>query len=181
MLEAAAKLLGVNVLAFYDAELAESEWLRLSQPEIAESNVAQAPEVGRVRMIPVVGSVKGGLDGYLEELQYPVGHGDGYVPYWVRDDSAYALRVKGDSMSPRYRSGEFIVVTPAIEAMPSSDVVVRLKDGRKLLKTLSWVRGDTIQLLSVNDGFPPITLTCEEIEGIHRVAGMVPADALSEG
>lgn len=143
-------------------------------------NVAEAPGLGPSRLIPVVGHVKAGSDGYLEEMQYPVGHGEGYIDYWTRDDEAYALRVKGDSMHPRYRAGEFIVVTPQIEPQPGRDVVVKLKDGRKLLKQLNWIRGDELQLLSINDGYAPTTLALEEIESIHRVAGGVPPDAFQE-
>ncbi len=141
------------------------------------SNVADAPALSGSRWVPVVGHVKAGPDGYLEELQYPVGEGEGYVEYWVRDTSAYAVRVKGDSMHPRYRAGEFIVVTPGIEATPGRDVVVKLRDGRKLLKQLNWIRDGEIQLLSINNGYAPLTISLEEVESVHRVAGQVPSDA----
>lgn len=144
------------------------------------SNVADAPALASSRLVPVVGHVKGGTDGYLEEMQFPPGYGEGFVEFWTKDSAAYALRVKGDSMHPRYRAGEFIVVTPSIEAQPGRDVVVKLKDGRKLLKLLNWVRGDEIQLLSINDGYAPTTLSVDEIESIHRVAGGVPQDAFQE-
>ena len=146
----------------------------------APSNVAPAPALSPSRHVPVVGHVKGGVDGFLEEMQYPSGHGEGYVEYWVKDPAAYALRVKGDSMHPRYRAGEFIVVTPSIEAQPGRDVVVKMRDGRKLLKQLNWIRGDEVQLLSINDGYAPTTLSVDEIESIHRVAGGVPQDAFEE-
>lgn len=141
------------------------------------TNVAEAPALIGARWVPVVGHVKAGPDGYLDELQYPVGEGEGYVEYWVRDPAAYAVRVKGDSMHPRYRAGEFIVVTPGIEATPGRDVVVKLRDGRKLLKQLNWIRDGEIQLLSINNGYAPLTMSLEEIESIHRVAGQVPSDA----
>lgn len=141
------------------------------------SNVAEAPALASSRWVPVVGHVKAGSDGYLDEMQYPVGEGDGFVEYWVRDPAAYAVRVKGDSMHPRYRAGEFIVVTPGIEALPGRDVVVKLRDGRKLLKQLNWIRDGEIQLLSINNGYGPLTISLEEIDSIHRVAGQVPSDA----
>lgn len=145
-----------------------------------ESNVAEAPALAPSRRVPVVGHVKGGIDGYLEEMQFPVGHGEGFVEYWTKDPSAYALRVKGDSMHPRYRAREFIVVTPSIEPQPGHDVVVKLRDGRKLLKQLNWIRDDEIQLVSINDGYAPTTLQAHEVDSIQRVAGGVPADAFQE-
>jgi phage repressor protein C with HTH and peptisase S24 domain len=145
------------------------------------SNVEDAPQLMGARRVPVVGQVQGGVDGFLEELQYPVGHGEGYVEYWCKDPTAYAVRVKGDSMHPRYRAGEFVVVTPGIEAQPGSDVVVALQDGRKLLKQLNWQRDGEIQLLSINNHFAPLTLTLAEVQWVHRVAGSVGRDALIKG
>ncbi len=144
------------------------------------SNAGAAPDLRASNKIPVVGHVKGGDDGYLEEMQYPVGSGEGYVEYWTRDSSAYALRVKGDSMHPRYRAGEFVVVTPHQEAQPGQDVVVKLVSGKKLLKQLNWVRGTELQLLSINNHYGPMTLAMAEVESIQRVAGSVPSDAFIE-
>lgn len=114
---------------------------------LAEPNIHPAPLLRPSGLIPIIGHVKGGDDGFLEELQYPVGSGEGFVEYWTRDASAYALRVKGDSMHPRYRAGEYVVVTPQQEAQPGQDVVVKLVCGKKLLKQLNWIRGDELQLL----------------------------------
>jgi phage repressor protein C with HTH and peptisase S24 domain len=124
-----------------------------------------------------VGEVRAGADGYLEELQYPVGNGEGYVEYWTRDEAAYALRVRGDSMHPRYRAGEFVVVTPSGEPRLGGDVVVACHDGRKMLKQLNWMRDGEIQLLSVNGDYTPLTLMLSDILAIHNVAGSVPRDA----
>ena len=162
---ALASILGVDLLTGQAA------------PESERSNVAQAPALMLPTRIPVVGHVKAGPDGYLEEMQYPVGHGEGYIDYWTKDPNAYALRIKGDSMHPRYRAGEVIVVVRGIELLPGRGVVVKLLDGRKLLKQLNWWRGDEIQLLSINEGYAPMTISCDEIEGIQRVAGSVPPDA----
>jgi len=166
----AAKLLGLN-----------SDWLACGKgPKIsgAQGNVDAAPELRKAKGVPVVGEVKGGVDGYLEETQYPVGHGDGEVDYPTTDANAYALKVRGDSMHPRYRAGEFIVVEPGIEATPSDDVVVGLTDGRKLLKELNWMRDGEIQLLSVNNHYAPLTIQLDSVKFIHLVAGRVRRNGL---
>lgn len=144
------------------------------------ANATDAPALRASVLVPVVGHVKGGDDGYLEEMEFPVGSGEGYVEYWTRSQGAYALRIKGDSMHPRYRAGEFVVVTPHIEAMPGQDVVVKLANGKKLLKQLNWMRDGELQLLSINNHYGPLTLTLAEVESIHRVAGSVPHDAFVE-
>lgn len=144
-----------------------------------ESNVSAAPALASSIWLPVVGHVRAGPDGYLEEMQYPVGHGEGYVEYWTKDPAAYALRIKGDSMHPRYRAGEYIVVTPSIEPQPGRDVVVKLRTGQSMLKQLNWIRGGELQLMSINNGYAPHTISLEEVESIQRVGGSVPPDAFT--
>lgn len=139
-----------------------------------ESNVEPALELKKSRRVPITGSVKGGDDGYLVQDNGT----DGWVDYWTGDPRAYALRVRGDSMHPRYRSGEFVVVTPSIEAQPGRDVVVQLKNGKCLLKELGWRRDDEVQLRSINNGYTPMTVMVDEIESICRVAGAVGSDSM---
>lgn len=139
-----------------------------------QSNVEPALELKKSRRVPITGSVKGGDDGYLVQDNGT----DGWVDYWTGDPRAYALRVRGDSMHPRYRSGEFVVVTPSIEAQPGRDVVVMLKNGKCLLKELGWMRDDEVQLRSINNGYTPMTVMVDEIESICRVAGAVGSDSM---
>lgn len=127
--------------------------------------------------VPVVGSVEAGPDGYLEEAGYPVGHGDGSVEHPAKGHNAYALRVRGESMHPRIRSGEFIVVEPDIPANPGDDVVVICCDGRKMVKQMLYQRDGEVTLGSINNGFKPITLPLQEVEAIHYVAGILPRGA----
>lgn len=138
------------------------------------SNVEPALELKKSRRVPITGSVKGGDDGYLVQDVVP----DGWVDYWTGDPQAYALRIKGDSMHPRYRAGEFVVITPSIEAVPGRDVVVRLLDGKCLLKQLNWIKDGEVQLLSINNGYGPMTIPLEEVECICRVAGSVGPDSM---
>lgn len=141
---------------------------------LVQSNVEAAPELKKSRRVPVTGCVRGGDDGYLVQDNTP----DGWVEYWTGDSHAYALRIRGDSMHPRYRAGEFVVITPSIEAQPGRDVVVKLTNGKCLLKQLNWSRGDEVQLLSINNGYAPMTILRSEIECMDRVAGSVGADSM---
>lgn len=130
--------------------------------------------------LPLVGEVKGGEDGYLEELQYPVGHGEGVIEYPTSDPHAYALRVRGDSMFPRYRAGEFVIVEPSIEPQTGDDVVVLCTNGRKLLKVMNWKRDGEIQLLSINNGYAPLTLPLAEVQSVQLASGRARRNALKK-
>lgn len=151
------------------------DYLRLQSDELGD--MAQTkPMAG----LPLVGEVKGGEDGYLEELQYPVGHGEGVIEYPTSDPHAYALRVRGDSMFPRYRAGEFVIVEPSIEPQTGDDVVVLCTNGRKLLKVMNWKRDGEIQLLSINNGYAPLTLPLSEVQSIQLAAGRARRSALKK-
>lgn len=133
------------------------------------------PPPGQKKGVAVVGYVRGGDNGYLEELDYPVGEGDGTVDFPSRYPNTYALKVQGDSMRPRIRPGDFIVVEPDIAATPGSDVVVRAKDGRKLLKVFLYQRHDEVTLGSINEEYAPMTLSVTQIESMEKVVAIVDA------
>lgn len=146
--------------------------------DFLSSEVGEPLAIKSMRLLPLVGEVKGGDDGYLEEFQYPVGHGEGLIEYPTSDPNAYALRVRGDSMHPRYRAGEFVVVEPNIEWQEGDDVVVAFTNGRKMLKQINWRRDGEVQLLSINNGYAPLTLPLRDIESIQLVAGRARRSAL---
>lgn len=180
-------LRGENLLKAAAALRVSQDWLatgegtmepRSRSLDLLTSEVGDAVPIKRFRRVPVVGEVKGGPDGFLEETQYPVGFGDGHVEYPTTDPNAYAVRVRGDSMHPRYRAGEFVVVEPNIEAQEGDDVVVICANGQKMLKQLNWRRDGEVQLLSVNNGYAPVTLQCTEITAIALVAGRVRRSGL---
>lgn len=105
-------------------------------------------------------------DGFFEEMG---GDGLGYIDYDTSDADAYALRVKGDSMVPRIRHGEYIVVLPNAAYNPEDDVLVKLKNGRKMVKQLIAQRKDEYTFGSVNQDYGHRTISVEEIEAVHKV------------
>lgn len=126
--------------------------------------------------IPVVGSVRGGPDGYYAELEHSVGQGEGFIRYPTRDPNTYALRVKGDSMRPRIRPGEFIVVSPNSQPIVGDEAVIKTRDGRVMVKLYQAPRNGQIELHSINHDHKPITLETREIEYIHHVLIIAKAD-----
>jgi phage repressor protein C with HTH and peptisase S24 domain len=162
-----------------------AEFFGVSAEAIMEQDLtglSAAEELGRyetaiaVKRVPVVGSAQLGDDGYWHELEYPVGVGDGYVEFPTRDANAYAVRVEGDSMRPRYKPGEFVIVEPNRGVEPGHEVLVRTTDGRAMVKVLDWKRGNLVQLSSINEDHRPITLTAQNVVSMHRVMGGVQAD-----
>jgi phage repressor protein C with HTH and peptisase S24 domain len=132
------------------------------------------PIGAQMRQIAVVGTAQLGDGGLWVELEYPVGQGDGTVPFPTRDPNAYAVRCRGDSMSPRLQHGEFAVVEPSVDPAAGDEVLVKSHDGRVLVKRLKYVRDGRVHLESVNAAdHPPIVIELTEVAAMHYVAGFV--------
>jgi phage repressor protein C with HTH and peptisase S24 domain len=132
----------------------------------------KAVPAGVYTRIPVVGTAKLGDDSHFFEFETPVGHGDGSIMWASRDDSAYSVRCKGDSMSPRIRHGEYVVVEPRHEVSPGDEVLLRAKDGRVMVKQLAYQRDGMIYLDSVNSAYPRISVPVENVDRLLYVAGL---------
>jgi phage repressor protein C with HTH and peptisase S24 domain len=119
---------------------------------------------------PVVGSAQLGDGGYWAELEYPAGYGDGYVKFTSSDENAYALRCRGESMRPRIKDGEFVIVEPSHPCHNGDEVLIQSKDGRVMVKELLYIRDGTVYLGSVNESHGKISLKQEEIVTMHFVS-----------
>lgn len=142
----------------------------LNEPE------AEAYTVG----VPVVGTAQLGDDGYWLELDYPAGHGEGFVRYPMKDPNTYALRVKGDSMWPRIKPGEFVVIEPNEPIVMGEEVMVQTTDGRSMIKLLVSRRGGLVELHSINGTHKPITIEETKIAKIHFVGGILKSSLYYE-
>lgn len=133
-------------------------------------DAASQPPSSR-RHVPIVGTTTGGTGGFWEELGYPPGHGDGYLDVPSNDATAYGLRVKGSSMSPRIYEGEVLLVEPGRQCNPGDDVVVKTTDGQIMVKVLIARRGGEITLGSISNG-DRLVFDQGQIASMHFVAGV---------
>lgn len=126
-----------------------------------------------VGTVPVVGKAMLGANGFFDAIDYPVGHGDGVLLINSTDPNAYALQVIGQSMHPRIKHREFVVIEPNHQYVPGDEVLVRTQNGQSMVKEFSYLREGTYRFDSVNPSEPPVFLEVEEVEFIHFVGGIV--------
>lgn len=148
--------------------------------DLGSTRQAPAPESEAVRVgdardgvVPVVGQAKLGIDGYFEALDFPVGHGDGYLMIHSDDPNAYGLRVVGDSMHPRIKNGEYVLIEPNKVFRSGDEVMVKTMDGRAMIKEFIYLRDGMYRFDSVNQTHAPIHIAENEIEKIHLVGGIL--------
>ncbi|HHO8155178.1 TPA: helix-turn-helix transcriptional regulator [Pseudomonas aeruginosa] len=127
----------------------------------------------RQRMIPVVGKAMLGTNGYFDAMEFPTGHGDGYLDVRSDDENAYALRVVGNSMHPRIKSGELVLIEPNHPFLNGDEVLVKTRDGKCMIKEFIYLRDGQYRFDSVNSEYPPVFLDESEVEKIHYVAGII--------
>lgn len=153
-------------------------WLqRRAQPEGA---APPEPEPERHRMrnqrpVWVVGRTQGGRlpERVWDDGGQPVGATDEFAEVSTADEHAFACRVVGDSMVPRYMPGEYALVEPGTAPELEDDVLVRLKTGETMLKRLLSRRGG-VRLGSYNS--PEVhTFKEDEITWMYYVAHPIPA------
>lgn len=122
--------------------------------------------------IPIVGNTQAGPDKEWLNLDYPVGYGDGYIDFPAKGRNVYALKVIGDSMSPRILEGEAVIVDPDSEPATGEEVIVILNNGDVMVKTLAAIRDGKIFLDSFNNGYSRMIFELRDVASIHPVIGV---------
>lgn len=92
-----------------------------------QSNATLTDPPGEVGpMIPLYGTVVGGVDGQFELNGNVLDRVRAPASLW-KSEEAYAVRVSGDSMEPRYEDGETIYVDPKRRPSKNDYVVAQIK------------------------------------------------------
>lgn len=115
------------------------------------------------RTIPVLGKVAGGDPMFIDE--------DVIGEIYMDDENdLFALKMKGDSMSPRILDGDTVVVRSQKTA-EDGDLVIAIVDGEatcKVLKRSAW----GITLIPFNTAFQPIVFAGQETDRLE-ILGVV--------
>lgn len=126
------------------------------------------------RRIPVISWAQAGADGFFVD-SHMVGTGftDISCPHDVTDPNAYSLEISGDSMSPKYENGDYVIVSPARGVQTGNDAIVKLRDGQILAKRIKAKNGKFI-LSSLNPEYEDITCNSEDVVFMHRIVWVKP-------
>jgi len=119
--------------------------------------------------IAVISMCEGGNSGF-HESPYPNGGGFKYIkrPYDVIDPGAYAVEIRGNSMTPRYEEGEMVIASPEKEVHSGDYVVVQMVNGEIAIKRIKFHNGMVI-LSSVNPEVEAWICRPDEIVSYHKV------------
>ena len=162
-------------------KLVGEQWISPSAEDIRNSAIAESnarimapiPPQMTERMIPVLGEAVGGSDGeyifngqVLEYIAAP--------PSLVNVRDAYAVFVDGESMYPRYRSGETVYAHPSRPARRGDDVIVQLRPTAEGSPPRGYVKefvGWTAQnlVLSQHNPVREIRFAKDDVISVHPI------------
>ena len=122
------------------------------------------------RMVPIINKVSAGYPSDFNDLDYPVGVADDYVRCPdLHDPNAFAVRVVGDSMEPKFRQGDIVVFSPKSEVHNGDDCFVRFEMPHETtFKRIFFEKGKKIRLQPRNEKYPPIVMDGKRINGLYR-------------
>lgn len=146
------------------------------KPSAEHLGLEQVPEYAGIarpaKFVPVVGTARMGDDGFYEEISSVTGAGDGHIEIQTEDPNAYGLRVRGQSMFPAIRDGWYVLVEPNGQPREGEYVLLKLQDGRKMVKELMYRRSHSIEVMSVNGG-ARITFDNADLQDMQAVGAVV--------
>jgi phage repressor protein C with HTH and peptisase S24 domain len=117
--------------------------------------------------VPVINSVQAGYPQDFTDLDYPAGVADEYIRCpEMSDAQAFAARVVGDSMEPRYHQGDVVVFSPNTPVKNGADCFVRFEGGGTSFKRFYQDNPETVRLQPLNPQYPPETYPAERITGL---------------
>lgn len=122
------------------------------------------------RLVPIINKVSAGYPTDFDDLDYPVGIADDYVRCPdLHDPNAFAVRVVGDSMEPRFHEGDIVVFSPALEVRNGDDCFVRfMMPHETTFKRVFFEKEDKVRLQPRNERYSPTIVEGRRIDGIYR-------------
>jgi repressor LexA len=122
------------------------------------------------RLVPVINKVSAGYPSDFNDLDYPVGIADDYIRCPdMHDPNAFAVRVVGDSMEPKFREGDIVIFSPAAEVHNGDDCFVRFAMPHETtFKRVFFESDNKIRLQPRNEKYSPTIVDGKRINGIYR-------------
>ncbi|MGB8227368.1 MAG: XRE family transcriptional regulator [Sedimentisphaerales bacterium] len=122
------------------------------------------------RLIPVINRVAAGYPVDFDDLEYPAGFADDYVRCPDIDDPhAFAVRVIGDSMEPKFIEGDIVIFSPGTEVRSGDDCFIRLSTPHETtFKRVFFEPQDNVRLQPRNEKYAPLIIEGSRINGIYK-------------
>jgi len=122
------------------------------------------------RLVPIINKVAAGYPTDFNDLDYPAGVADDYVRCPdLHDPNAFAVRVVGDSMEPKFREGDIVVFSPGAEVHNGDDCFIRFAMPHETtFKRVFFEPDNKVRLQPRNQKYSPLVVEGNRINGLYR-------------
>ncbi|SDU13994.1 Phage repressor protein C, contains Cro/C1-type HTH and peptisase s24 domains [Pseudomonas pohangensis] len=128
-------------------------------------------------LIPIFGTAKLEENGYFESVDFPATPENGFVRITSVDSGAYALKVIGDALQPRIRSGEFVLIEPNNPYITAGEeVLVQVDDGslaKSMIKIFKDKQDGLFHFFCINGAHPPLTIDESSVIKMHLISAII--------
>jgi phage repressor protein C with HTH and peptisase S24 domain/DNA-binding XRE family transcriptional regulator len=140
--------------------------------EFVEHSAGNVEQVA-TNAVPVVNKVSAGYPRDFTDLSYPRGVADDYIGCPdVHDKDAFAARVHGDSMTPKYREGDIVIFSPAAAPRNGDDCFIRFDDGQTTFKRVFFEADEkgrsALRLQPRNEKYRAQIVASEQVTGVWK-------------
>jgi SOS-response transcriptional repressor LexA len=140
--------------------------------ELVDKHAANIEHISTTA-VPIINKVSAGYPKDFTDLSYPRGVADDYVGCPdVQDKDAFAARISGDSMMPKYREGDIVIFSPAAVPKNGDDCFIRFADGHTTFKRVYFQMKDNsptiLRLEPRNEKYRPQSVDSENISGVYK-------------
>ena len=140
--------------------------------QLVEHSAGNVEEVA-TNAIPVINKVSAGYPKDFTDLSYPPRMADDYIGCPdLQDKDAFAARVHGDSMAPKYREGDIVIFSPSAGPRNGDDCFVRFDDGHTTFKRVFFEVDEKgvseLRLQPRNEKYRPLTVAAEKVTGVWK-------------
>ena len=140
--------------------------------DLVERSAANVEEVA-TNAVPVINKVSAGYPRDFTDLAYPPRVADDYIGCPdLQDKDAFAARVHGDSMAPKYGEGDIVIFSPGAAPRNGDDCFVRFADGQTTFKRVFFEKDEAseevIRLQPRNERYRPQSVPAEQVTGLYR-------------
>ena len=143
---------------------------------IASEGIAGQPDTEKPyqpkagQLVPVINKVLAGYPVDFDDLGYPVGFADDYVRCPdLHDPNAFAVRVVGDSMEPKFAEGDIVIFSPAANVSNGDDCFIRFSEPHETtFKRVFFEADNRLRLQPRNEKYAPVTTEGGRVNGLYR-------------
>jgi repressor LexA len=163
-----------QAIGFKEGELLAQAHLQRTPSDVRAilQNLLQQAEAAS-NTVPLINAISAGYPTAFMDLSYPRRVAGEYVSGpEVQDRDAFAVRVVGNNMSPKYDEGDIVIFSPALPARSGDDCFVRFRDGTTTFKRVFLEGGQSSgpvwRLQTRCQAPPPQEIVSEDVIDLYR-------------